>query len=773
MDSGTPPGDGDGDSVVDSGMMMDSSVSDMDTGMPQPSLRIEAEAYDDSSGNVGTEDCTDTGGGKNVMDVGNGEWLAFNNITFDGVTAFKMRTASANHPGSFELHKNSAAGTLLATCAPPVTGGWQNWTTVSCDMVPTSGTGTLYVVFVGQDENGGQMPNMNWLEPIFDAGQVVPARVQAESFVGTNGVLTEACGDDGGGDNVKDVGADEWMALDDFNFNGVDAFDARVASGGHPDTMEFRKGSPTGELLATCAASATGGWQNWQTVSCAGALTSGTGVLYIVFRGQQDNGANLPNVNWIESFANVVVDAGTETDAGNPTLDAGSDSDAGSTADAGNPTPDAGNPGPVPFIRYAFDETTGDAIADSAGTNNAAITGGHAWNAGKLGNALHFGDGSSGYAMLPAGVFSDVTDFTIATWVNLENRPQWSRIWDFGNNTENYFFLSPENGQNNKMRFEIKVNNNNQLVDAPALATGSWQHVAVTHKGNELSIYVNGVLAGFSGSVSHTPSELGATTNNGLNKSQYPDPQWNGSLDEFLFYKEALTAEEIQVLAGATPATPTPATLLFGYHFDENTGTAVADYSGNGKDGSLSGATSWTAGWTHSGASLDNPDAELGQVDMPQGAINSLSDFSMSLWVKEKAAHDWAQLIDFGSDNGHYIALIPRTGDGAHTMRLTFKNGGDEQTADAPGELPVGAWTHVAFTRSGTQVRLYVNGKLAGYNASVDIAPSALPNTTKNALGFSQWGDHHFEGIVDEFNVYSGVLSDAQIAAQAATPQTP
>lgn len=45
------------------------------------------------------------------------------------------------------------------------------------------------------------------------------------------------------------------------------------------------------------------------------------------------------------------------------------------------------------------------------------------------------------------------------------------------------------------------------------------------------------------------PSNLGATTQNWLGCFQYSDPYSNGTVDEFRIYNQALTADEIAVLA--------------------------------------------------------------------------------------------------------------------------------------------------------------------------------------------------------------------------------
>ena len=46
------------------------------------------------------------------------------------------------------------------------------------------------------------------------------------------------------------------------------------------------------------------------------------------------------------------------------------------------------------------------------------------------------------------------------------------------------------------------------------------------------------------------PSDLGSTTQNWIGRSQWDDPYFLGSIDEFRIYNRALSADEIQYLAG-------------------------------------------------------------------------------------------------------------------------------------------------------------------------------------------------------------------------------
>jgi glucosylceramidase len=122
--------------------------------------QIQASSYNDES-SVETETTSDTGGGYNVGYISDGSWLHFKNIIFgSGVTSVNARTASQGNGGTAEFHLDSPTGTLVGTATLPVTGGWQNWTTVSASISGASGVHDLYLVFKGKPPIG----NINWFK---------------------------------------------------------------------------------------------------------------------------------------------------------------------------------------------------------------------------------------------------------------------------------------------------------------------------------------------------------------------------------------------------------------------------------------------------------------------------------------------------------------------------------------------------------------------------------------------------------------------------------
>lgn len=201
------------------------------------------------------------------------------------------------------------------------------------------------------------------------------------------------------------------------------------------------------------------------------------------------------------------------------------------------------------MVFYTFDETSGTSAADSSGNGFAAtLAGGATFAAGLQNNALSL-SGTSQYASLPVGVVSGLTSFSVAAWVKLTASPAWSRIFDFGSGTTAYMFLTPNSGTNLRFGITTGGSGQEQQVNAPSLATGSWQHVAVTLVPNTCTLYVNGAVVAQSTSVSLTPSSLGATTQRWIGRSEFSaDPYYGGLVDNFRVYGRALSGVDVQAL---------------------------------------------------------------------------------------------------------------------------------------------------------------------------------------------------------------------------------
>ncbi len=88
---------------------------------------------------VDIENCSDAGGGYNTGWIRAGEWLEYTvDVPAAGSYTIEARVASNSTGGAFHIEFNGVDKT--GNINVPVTGGWQNWTTVSASATLSAGT---------------------------------------------------------------------------------------------------------------------------------------------------------------------------------------------------------------------------------------------------------------------------------------------------------------------------------------------------------------------------------------------------------------------------------------------------------------------------------------------------------------------------------------------------------------------------------------------------------------------------------------------------------
>ncbi len=142
--------------------------------------------------------------------------------------------------------------------------------------------------------------------------------IQAESYSAMLGVQIEGTTDAGGGSNVGYIDNGDWMAYNSINFptSGTYKIEYRVASlnGGNRLSLDLNAGSIQ---LGTVNIPATGGWQNWTTVSHNVNVNAGTynvGIFAAIggfninwFKITKVNGARTADADDIQTVAHTTT----------------------------------------------------------------------------------------------------------------------------------------------------------------------------------------------------------------------------------------------------------------------------------------------------------------------------------------------------------------------------------------------------------------------------------------------------------------------------------
>lgn len=244
-----------------------------------------------------------------------------------------------------------------------------------------------------------------------------------------------------------------------------------------------------------------------------------------------------------------------------------------------------------------------------------------------------------------------------------------------------------------------------------------------------------------------------------------------------------------------TVGAPRDVALIHRYSFNEQTNDWIVHDSVGPADGRLIGDPV-TISFIGTGKLklVGYPNGSGAYVALPTGLISDLSEVSVETWITWTPGNarlgygtgGWQRIFDFGSQqNGdgygsdvRYLFLTPATDNvsfntiGKSVLHATITLNsiyGETPRLDWTNHLATNVESFVAITYSPFRriMKMYLNGvPVAGGNATLPLSGII---DTNNWLGRSQYAaDPYFSGFYNEFRIYRGLLSDADVAADYA-----
>ncbi|MEV0585331.1 LamG-like jellyroll fold domain-containing protein [Nonomuraea sp. NPDC050310] len=432
-------------------------------------------------------------------------------------------------------------------------------------------------------------------------------------------------------------------------------------------------------------------------------------------------------------------------------------------------------------IRYEFEEGTGTTAANTGtagAVGAAALTGTTGWSAnGVLGKAVNLPGGSTANAVdLPDNLLQGAANFSTALWVRPDVKNNWTGLFHLGDglgSAGSYYQIQMQTQASGStglaVTFKGKTGPEERVHASPAqdVVANQWNHVAFTRQGPIGTLYLNGQVIATRTDLTVGMTEVGPTTNNWLGRNGYPDAAFDGLIDDVRLYTSTLTAADVAGMYNEG--------VSVRYTFDEGTGTAAANTGAKSSIGAatLLGTTSWSTAGRHGPAvSLPGGAATSGnEVRLPDNIEAGLTNqFTVSFWARPDTLPNWVPLVQIGSSTDTFFLLQSATTGGTTGFGATFKAPGvatqERLLLGAGKDLPLNTWTHVTFTQNGSVGKIYFNGVLQATRNDFTISIGDVGvggNTTANFLGGTSWGDSRFDGLIDDFRLYSYELTAEQV----------
>ena len=207
-----------------------------------------------------------------------------------------------------------------------------------------------------------------------------------------------------------------------------------------------------------------------------------------------------------------------------------------------------------------------------------------------------------------------------------------------------------------------------------------------------------------------------------------------------------------------TTADPLLSSLEAYYKFN---GTAD-DETSNNHDGMLLGGASVASGTLVTGYN------DVDRLELPEAVMNGVGNFSIAGWVKINTFHpnpnQWVSCAIAAEDNNLGIWYDPandRWSIDILSNRLNFPTN---------AAMEDNQFHHIALTRSGTTMSLYVDGVFVGSltvpDAPITIDPGGfIIGQDQDSVGGGFSTNNSLAGEVDELRVYHRALTASEVAS--------
>jgi hypothetical protein len=412
-----------------------------------------------------------------------------------------------------------------------------------------------------------------------------------------------------------------------------------------------------------------------------------------------------------------------------------------------------------------------DACDFSGYGNNGTITGATWTNAGKLGKALSF-DGT-GYVSINNGILN-VDQGAITMWYyNTDVQTDQDVLFGPKCSSCNYPLHLAEISSSNGFRV---WNESSWIMDVSNLTLG-WHHVVLIWNEieNKMKFYVDGVLVDSYDNYDNSWVSTGGVY---IGADSVGARSATGVIDEVKIYNYALTQDEIKAdynagktaVMGTTKNTASTwddggfggAAPVAEWNFEEHSGSTAYDSSGNGNNGTITGAN-YDVGKVGSGLNFNGSSnyVTIGDKVEPTSAI------TVEAWFNTTNKNATSRIISKTEAGAYQLSLNENSACGSNTLCFVmYVSGVGYKAAAYPvSNLNNNQWYHVVGNFNGSVGKLYLNGKEVGsFTQSGTIAQTDTPLCIGSESTSTCAGGSYFPGKIDQVRIFNYARTPAQIA---------
>ncbi len=386
-------------------------------------------------------------------------------------------------------------------------------------------------------------------------------------------------------------------------------------------------------------------------------------------------------------------------------------------------------------------------------------------------------------------------EFSAVFWMKVNNSPDRAGVLVIGppdaanpdamnNRTSGFRFFRENAGGMQRFKLNVGRGDGDSWFDGGAAAdvdpsVDEWVHFAFTISQSKAVVYINGieVVQGDFDGVDWTDCDLISIMSGAPRFTGWNHLSDQSFMDELRLFNKVLSLSEIQGIyqdeSGNAPAySPIYDGEVFYMPFEDDyveqvTGQSASEVGSPGFDDGR-------VGKAYAGA-IDS------YLTFPTSGLQSEA-FSAVFWMKLNADPDRAGILVMGPpdvDNADFpdvqnlrtsgFRFFRENAAGMQRVKLNAGNGMADTWVDG-GDLAdvdpaAGQWVHYAFTISGTEAAVYINGdqvQLSSFDG-IDWTGCDVLSIMSGAPRFSGWNHLSDQSLIDELRLFNKALSESEI----------
>ena len=290
-------------------------------------------------------------------------------------------------------------------------------------------------------------------------------------------------------------------------------------------------------------------------------------------------------------------------------------------------------------------------------------------------------------------------------------------------------------------------------INVPAFSNNAWHHVALVRSGNTGKVYVNGIEK-----ISVTVPE--ASSNN-------TEPVCIGSMaDGFTGYGFVGRIQDVRMVNGSalytsnftpptTPLTNVSSCKLLCCKDKDPTTTVVNRLAGSPYNGPITnyGSVTTTSVDPYTYNHYFSGDDYLGMASSSDWNLN-IGDWTLEAWIYRTANPGWAGILgqwEYGNYNVNNSWVMESV---SNTMSFYYcSDVGALYNADGPSSMSQNVWHHIAATKSGNTLNVWIDG-VKGADHTIVGTPQSV--SRQAFIGGNVAGSGWYTGYMTDLKLTKG-----------------